>query len=86
MASEMVMAADEIGIDPRMHGAPPVLGNYTDDASEHLRCANALAQMVSSPELTFESWHADFQDAVRYLLSCETARARNALAAEAIAK
>jgi len=68
---------------PGMYGAAPVHGNYTDDASLHLWCANALAILVSSPTAAVSLLNEDAQDALRYLLRCEVQRSMNAQKAEA---
>ncbi|MBP7158916.1 MAG: hypothetical protein KBA36_08910, partial [Thermomonas sp.] len=69
-------------ISPEKHGAPPIKGNYTGDADMHLWCADALARIVGCPEMTFDQWHDDIQNAVQFLLSCETSRAMMAFKGE----
>ena len=80
MAPESVAAIETIS--PEMHGASPIKGNYTGDADMHLWCAEALARIVGCPEMSFAEWHDDIQNAVRFLLSCETSRAMMALKGE----
>lgn len=75
------MASESVTSDPGMHGAPPMLGNYTHEAYAHLWCAQALAQFVASDE-AYSIWADDIRDALRWLLSCEVLRARAASAAE----
>ena len=80
MATESV--TNPQAVDPEMHGAAPVHGNFTAPACEHLWCAEALGHMVGCPSTPFEQWHSDIQDAVRFLLSAELTRARKAMRAE----
>jgi hypothetical protein len=64
---------------PEMYGAPPQRGNYTDDASMHLWCANALAAALAAPEEPILGLNDDIQSALHYLLSREVSRARSAV-------
>jgi hypothetical protein len=65
------------------YGAAPVRGNYTSDVDGHLWCANALAIMVANPSIALEELNDDAQEAIRYLLSTEIARAKHASVAGA---
>ena len=76
------MAGNSMLCDPEMHGAPPVKGNFTTDASGHLWCAAALLHVVANDE-AFGMWNDDIQAALRWLLTCEIERAKAAKAAEA---
>lgn len=75
------MAIESLTTDPEMHGAEPCKGNYTTEASTHLRCASALAHVVANDQ-TFGLWNADIKEALRWLLACEIDRAMKAEAAE----
>jgi hypothetical protein len=75
------MASESVAIDPAMHRALPMLGNYTHDAYLHLWCAQALAQFVAS-EAAYSIWADDIREALRWLLSCEVRRAHVAASAE----
>lgn len=77
------MAIESVAADPAYYGADPVKGNFTGDAHMHLWCASALSSIVANDEATFGAANDDIQAALRYLLSCEVARARAAQAAEA---
>ena len=76
MASEGVAVIETA--HPEMYGAPPQRGNYTDDASMHPRCANALAAALAAPEDLILELNDDIQSGLHYLLSCEVSRARAA--------
>lgn len=67
--------------DPAIYGADPVLGNYTDDAEQHLWCAQALARVLAAPEIAIDEFNDDIQAALRYLLQSEIGRAHKANAA-----
>ena len=76
------MARKSMLCDPEMHGAAPVKGNYTTDASGHLWCAVALSHVVANDQ-AFGMWNTDIQAALRWLLTCEIERAKAAQAAGA---
>lgn len=70
-------------LDPAHIDAPPMHGNFTDDASTHIHLAESLASILCGPGFeTFTSYADQIQDGVLYLLACEIRRARQALAAE----
>jgi hypothetical protein len=71
------MATTSVAKHPAIYGADPVRGNFTDDSSMHLWCAQALAAVVACRD-SMESWNDDIQDALRYLLAKEVARANKA--------
>jgi len=68
--------------DPEIHGAQPIKGNFTTDASAHLWCAAALSHVVANDE-ALGMWNDDIQAALRWLLTCEIERAKAAQMAEA---
>ena len=72
--------------DPGQYDAEPMHGNFTEESGVHLWCADALATMISTPDAALEEWNDDIQAAVRYLLSCEVGRARQAARAESAAR
>ena len=67
--------------NPSMYGAKPVHGNYTDAASMHLWCAEALSCLLSTPADPVENLNDHLQEALRYLLMSEIGRAKCAQAA-----
>ena len=70
-------------LDPGHIDAPPLRGNFTDEASTHIHLAESLAAILCGPGFESFTSHADqIQDGALYLLVCEIRRARQALAAE----
>lgn len=70
-------------LNPGHIDAPPLRGNFTDEASTHIHLAESLASILCGPGIeTFTSYADQIQDGVLYLLACEIRRARQALAAE----
>ncbi len=70
-------------LDPGHIAAPPLHGNFTHDASTHIRLAESLASILCGEGAdAFNTFNDDIRDDVLFLLSCEIRRARQALEAE----
>lgn len=77
------MASESVATYPEAYDADPVHGNFTTDAETHLWCANALCKLVVTPAVSLGEMNDDIQEAIRYLLSCEISRAKQAATAQA---
>ncbi len=70
-------------LDVRLYDAAPAPGNFTDDVSAHIWCAESLAILLTGEgQKVLSVLNDNVQDGVLYLLASELRRARQALAAE----
>lgn len=76
------MAIESVATNPESYGADPMHGNFTDESSAHLWCANSLSIALQDPARPIGELNDDIQAGLRYLLSREVSRAMKASEAE----